>query len=182
MVFCLLKKHKLNKSKFLRDYLSYTRHCIFFPIVQIFQMIPSTINKVYLLFAEEENVYCIGAQIIFSSLVGLMFSILFCSLPEVRASTSKILENIKYYFCCKWYFKFKDNSSKLAKVNCGKEQDSHNVYRVSEDGSKLKNNKALTDNLLENLTMNIIHKRKHQKSAFLGNPAQKEGSFKNCEK
>lgn len=166
-IYILLKKHRMNKSKFLRDYLKYTKHCHYFPIIQIIKMIPSTINKILQLVNKKEDFYFVCAQIVSSSIMGLLFSTLFCTLPDTKYYIGAQLNKFKLFiYCCyKKNIKMKEDlisNTSYSYNGINKVHTCNNCEECNENNCKEKNfnKEAVGLKLLDNLTLNIIHNNK----------------------
>ena len=84
MLILTLRKHMIYSNFIVREYLQYSKHVIYFPIAQVLSTIPGTINKVLIISEIDIPYYLSFSQILFSSIIGLVFSILFLTLPEVK--------------------------------------------------------------------------------------------------
>jgi hypothetical protein len=84
MLILTLRKHMIYSNNIVREYLQFSKHAIYFPIAQVLSMIPGTINKILILSNIVVPYYLNFFQILFSSIIGLVFSILFLTIPEVK--------------------------------------------------------------------------------------------------
>lgn len=98
LVYSLIKKHSNLSADIIREYLVYTRHCVFFPLFEVISMIPGTVNKIMYLSHEKVGFYGNLFQILFTTLLGVVCSILFCSLNEVKVHVRKFF---RCFGCCR---------------------------------------------------------------------------------
>lgn len=93
LVCSLIKKHSNLSADIIREYLVYTRHCVYFPLIEVISMIPGTINKIMYLTHNDVGFYGNLFQILFDAVLGIVCSVLFCSLSEVKV-------HVKRFFRC----------------------------------------------------------------------------------
>jgi hypothetical protein len=93
LIFLLRKE--LQNEKDLAD--KYTNKLKWYPLIQIISYLPATVNRVYGIISDEESFTLMLIQIIFDSLTGLAFSLVYGFNSNVRNA----LGNFIGALCCK---------------------------------------------------------------------------------
>lgn len=125
-------------NKILKDYLTYPNHIIFIPMFQNLLSIPLIINQVYYVLNYDVPFYAYLCEVLCNSLKGVAFSIIFITLPEIN--------NIKNNYC---------NLKEILQFKCLRK----NVYFKkikSFESDKFLENKINNDDLINNLTLNVV--------------------------
>ncbi len=122
----LLLKKELRSERDLVD--KYTRKLRLYPLVQIVSYIPATVNRIYNLSSGRDNFSLMMIQIIFDSLTGLMFSVVY----GINASVTKAVCECCESLCCKKKHIVQDASDMQSR-----NRHSHNSTFIDETFNEL---------------------------------------------
>ena len=150
IVYCLIKKYSINQSKFLLDYLKYTKHCSYFIIAILVKMIPATVAKIYYIVTNKENEIMSLIQIITTDINGVFLSVLFLTLSDFKSYLKHLCSKFKKLFCCNI-----KNEIKKPYNPASSTKTTTNFDQIKD----LETNKLLTQ-----LTMNIFTKNKSKQN------------------